>query len=86
MAATELSDVGREARDVAWDRTPLGAPETWSTALRHVVQLCFSTRFPVMLVWGPDLTLIYNDAYRDILGEVKHRAGALGAPDRKSNV
>ncbi|WP_159791980.1 SpoIIE family protein phosphatase [Puerhibacterium puerhi] len=80
VAATELSDVGREARDVAWDRTPLGAPETWSTALRHVVQLCFSTRFPVMLVWGPDLTLIYNDAYRDILGEVKHRAGALGAP------
>jgi serine phosphatase RsbU (regulator of sigma subunit)/anti-sigma regulatory factor (Ser/Thr protein kinase) len=80
VAATELSEVGREAREIAWDRTPLGAPETWPMTLRHVVQMCFSTRFPVMLVWGPELTLIYNDAYREILGDVKHRAGALGEP------
>jgi serine phosphatase RsbU (regulator of sigma subunit)/anti-sigma regulatory factor (Ser/Thr protein kinase) len=80
MAATELSEVGREAREVAWERTPLGPPETWPMSLRHVVEMCWSTRFPVMLVWGPELTLIYNDGYRDILGEVKHRAGALGAP------
>lgn len=80
VAATELSEVGHEAREVAWERTPLGPPETWPMSLRHTVEMCWSTRFPVMLVWGPDLTLIYNDGYRDILGEVKHRAGALGAP------
>ncbi|MCB7135846.1 PP2C family protein-serine/threonine phosphatase [Cellulosimicrobium marinum] len=79
--ATEPSAVGREARDVDWESTPLGPPSGWSTALRHVVRLCFSTRFPVMLVWGPDLTLIYNDGYRDMLGTLKHPA-ALGAPAR----
>jgi serine phosphatase RsbU (regulator of sigma subunit) len=80
-AATAPSAVGREAREVAWDATPLGPPDTWPESLRHAVRLCFSTRFPVMMVWGPDLTLIYNDGYRDMLGTDKH-PGALGAPAR----
>ncbi|WP_454854773.1 SpoIIE family protein phosphatase [Promicromonospora soli] len=79
--ATELCAVGHEARTVAWDATPLGPPSTWPESLRHAVRLCFSTRFPVMMVWGPDLTLIYNDGYRDMLGTDKH-PGALGASAR----
>lgn len=66
---------------MAWDATPLGPPSTWPESLRHAVRLCFSTRFPVMMVWGPDLTLIYNDGYRDMLGTDKH-PGALGASAR----
>lgn len=66
---------------MAWDATPLGPPDSWPESLRHAVRLCFSTRFPVMMVWGPDLTLIYNDGYRDMLGTDKH-PGALGAPAR----
>lgn len=77
--ATAQCAVGRQAREVAWERTPLGPPDEWPEALRHAVRLCFSTRFPVMLVWGPDLTLIYNDGYEEMLGTAKH-AGALGAP------
>lgn len=79
--ATARSAVGREARTVAWDATPLGPPSTWPQSLRHAVRLCFSTRFPVMMVWGPDLTLIYNDGYREMLGTDKH-PGAQGAPAR----
>lgn len=79
--ATGDSPVGREARDVAWDATPLGPSETWPDSLRHAVRLCFSTRFPVMIVWGPDLTLLYNDGYREMLGTKKHPA-ALGASAR----
>jgi serine phosphatase RsbU (regulator of sigma subunit) len=79
--ATALSAVGREARKVAWDATPLGPPSSWPESLRHAVRLCFSTRFPVMMVWGPDLTLIYNDGYREMLGTDKH-PGAQGAPAR----
>ncbi len=79
--ATARSEVGREARTVAWDATPLGPPSSWPQSLRHAVRLCFSTRFPVMMVWGPDLTLIYNDGYREMLGTDKH-PGALGAPAR----
>ncbi|MFC7876863.1 SpoIIE family protein phosphatase [Isoptericola sp. NPDC057391] len=79
--ATSHSDVGRLARAFAWEGTPLGGASEWPHALRNAVRLCFSTRFPVMLVWGPDLTMIYNDAYRDLLG-TKHPA-ALGAPIQK---
>lgn len=46
------------------------------------MRLCFSTRFPVLVAWGPDLTLIYNDGYRDLLGPGKHPQ-ALGAPVRQ---
>ncbi|WP_455605075.1 SpoIIE family protein phosphatase [Cellulosimicrobium funkei] len=79
--ATSGSDVGRLAREVAWADTPLGEPATWPVALRHAVRLCFSTRFPAMIVWGPELTLLYNDGYRDMLGTDKHPS-ALGAPVR----
>lgn len=79
VEATAHSAVGREAREVAWEDTPLGHPGTWPQALRHAVQLCFSSRFPIMMVWGPELTLIYNDGYRAMLGTDKH-AGAMGAP------
>ncbi|WP_020016589.1 SpoIIE family protein phosphatase [Promicromonospora sukumoe] len=79
--ATARSAVGHEARTVAWEATPLGPPDAWPESLRHAVRLCYSTRFPVMMVWGPDLTLIYNDGYRDMLGTDKHPV-ALGAPAR----
>ena len=40
-----------------------------------------ASRFPIVLWFGRDLFLIYNDAYLSILGE-KHPA-ALGAPGRE---
>lgn len=79
--ATARCAVGHEARTVAWDATPLGPPSTWPESLRHAVRLCFSTRFAVLIAWGPDLTMIYNDGYREMLGSDKHPA-ALGAPVR----
>jgi serine phosphatase RsbU (regulator of sigma subunit) len=81
VEATAHSAAGQEAREVAWEDTPLGPPGAWPHALRHAVRLCFSSRFPIMMVWGPELTLIYNDGYRGMLGTDKHRA-ALGAPAR----
>lgn len=62
-----------------WAATSLGDAQTWSTALRAAVTTCLTSRFPVLVVWGPDLVKIYNDAYRPILGSEKHPA-ALGAP------
>jgi len=77
-AATAQDECGALARAVRWDLTPLGDPETWPAALRSAVELCFSTRFPVMLAWGPELTMIYNDGYRPMLGTEKHPA-AMGS-------
>ncbi|WP_454049263.1 PP2C family protein-serine/threonine phosphatase [Cellulomonas sp. Marseille-Q8402] len=79
---TAGSATGALAREVDWAATPLGAPSMWPTALRVTVEMCFATRFPVLVTWGPELTMIYNDGYRDMLGSDKH-PGAMGAPLRE---
>jgi signal transduction histidine kinase len=61
-----------------WSRTPLGAIESWSPALRMMVRFLVANRFPLLLWWGPQYTCIYNDAYQPILGAKHPRA--LGAP------
>ncbi len=33
-----------------------------------------SSRFPMFVAWGPELTFLYNDAYATIMGD-KHPAG-----------
>ncbi|GII99780.1 stage II sporulation protein E [Sediminihabitans luteus] len=77
-AATGRSETGALARAFAWETTPLGDPSTWDGGLRSAVRLCFGTRFPIMLTWGPEHTMLYNDGYRDMLGD-KHPA-AFAAP------
>ncbi|MGY6501980.1 MAG: SpoIIE family protein phosphatase [Acidimicrobiales bacterium] len=73
-AATE---VGRLVAAFDWSSTPLGPPDAWPVELRVAVQMCLTTRFPMLIMWGPDLRMIYNGAYREITGD-KHPA-ALGA-------
>ncbi|MGW5050334.1 ATP-binding protein [Actinokineospora sp. NPDC004072] len=64
-----------------WAATPLGPMDDWPQSLRTAVSVCLTSRFPILLWWGPDLVMIYNDAYRPILGASKHPVG-LGAPGR----
>jgi len=61
-----------------WRATKLGAQEAWSPSLRLAVDIILASAFPMALRWGPDFVLIYNDAYRPILGD-KH-PWALGRP------
>ncbi len=79
VRVTAGSSTGELARTVDWAATPIGPPSTWPSSLRALVETCFSTRFPVLVTWGPALTMIYNDGYRDMLGSDKH-PGAMGAP------
>ncbi|MGZ4673200.1 MAG: PP2C family protein-serine/threonine phosphatase [Ilumatobacteraceae bacterium] len=65
-----------------WSSTSLGPPRTWSIALRTAVSVCLTSRFPILVVWGPDLVKIYNDGYRVMLGTEKHPR-ALGAPAKE---
>ncbi|MFL6176059.1 MAG: ATP-binding protein [Ornithinibacter sp.] len=69
-----------EARD--WAAGPLGDPQEWPQSLRTAVGICLSSRFPILLWWGPELVMIYNDGYRPMLGQSKHPR-ALGAPGRE---
>ncbi len=60
-----------------WSKSPLGWPQTWPASLRVIVQLMLDSKFPMRVAWGPELGLLYNDAYAEILA-LKHPA-ALGA-------
>lgn len=65
-------------RSFAWAATPLGPPETWSSALRSALSICLGSTFPTAIYWGPSLQLLYNDAWSHILAD-RHPA-ALGRP------
>jgi diguanylate cyclase (GGDEF)-like protein/PAS domain S-box-containing protein len=57
-----------------WSTSPLGHPHTWPVELVHPVQLMLNSGFPAVIAWGPNLGLLYNDAYIDILGDRHPRA------------
>lgn len=73
--------MGLAIRNFDWSSTTLGPIETWPTSLKTVVQMMLSQGHAICLFWGPDLNIIYNDAYSPILGQKEHRA--LGAPFRE---
>ncbi|HEX6757281.1 MAG TPA: response regulator [Propionibacteriaceae bacterium] len=68
--------------EVDWSTTPLGPPKSWPALLRLLVDLCLDSEFPVQVSWGPDLLMLYNDAYVPLLGVEKH-PWALGRPARE---
>ena len=68
--------VGALMRSHDWSTSPLGPPECWPQPLQTVVGLLLQSRFPMFVAWGDGLSLLYNDAYAEILG-AKH-PNALG--------
>ncbi|WP_127502704.1 SpoIIE family protein phosphatase [Actinoplanes solisilvae] len=72
-------DVGRDLTTVNWANTPLGPPDEWPQSLRTAVSILLSSRFPMWMAWGPQLTFFCNAAYRrDTLG--RKYPWALGRP------
>ena len=61
-----------------WTRTPLGPVDEWPASLRTSLDICLRSRFPILVWWGDDLVMLYNDAYRSILGGKHPRA--MGQP------
>jgi PAS domain S-box-containing protein len=61
-----------------WVATPIGLPATWPRALKTVIDIAISSRQPMFVAWGKELTFLYNDTYAGILGN-KHPE-ALGRP------
>ncbi len=72
------SELARLMRGFDWDTTSIGAPETWPKSLRTAVGIMLTSRQPIWIGWGPELTYLYNDPYKSIIGG-KH-PWALGKP------
>ena len=54
-----------------WGATALGHPEDWPQELRVAASICLGAKYPIAIYWGPDLTLLYNEAWSAIPGD-KH--------------
>ena len=73
-------EMGAAMRAFDWSKTKLGPVASWPQSLKTSVSTCLNSRFPILIWWGPDLTMLYNDGYRQIIAS-KHPA-ALGNPGR----
>ena len=74
-------DMGRRIAAFDWSTTPVGAPDGWPPALRHALALILPSCAQMLLLWGPDHLIFYNDAFARSLGD-SHPA-ALGQPARR---
>lgn len=71
-------ELGQLMRSHDWAATPLGDPAHWPRSLKTVVRIMLTSRQPIWVGWGPELTYLYNDPYKAIIGG-KHPQ-ALGQP------
>ncbi len=73
-------ELGARMRAFDWNSTPLGPPEGWPQSLKTAVRIMLTSQQPIWVGWGSELTYLYNDAYKAIIGG-KHPQ-ALGQPTR----
>jgi CheY-like chemotaxis protein len=65
---TEASRFSGLAADVDWSRTALGEPAQWPHALRLTLDIVFNSPCPMLLCWGRERVVVYNDAYAAFAG------------------
>ncbi|KAF2664424.1 aerobic respiration control sensor protein-like protein arcB [Microthyrium microscopicum] len=56
------------ARNTDWANSPLGSMHTWSTQLRSAANLIMQDPRPAVLFWGPEVVMIYNEPYTELIG------------------
>ncbi|MEW9838295.1 PAS domain-containing sensor histidine kinase [Mesorhizobium marinum] len=71
-------ELGRLIRNHDWKKTPLGPLANWPQSLKSALSICLHSTFPTAIYWGPELRLLYNDAWAPIPGE--RHPSALGKP------
>ncbi len=75
-------EMGERMRAMDWSKTALGPAETWPQSLRSTVSMLLPSKAQIIVFWGPQFTVLYNDAYRPVFG-AKHPS-ALGLPGREA--
>ncbi len=71
-------ETGKLIRAKDWSRTALGKVETWPQSLKTTLSLLLNSKFPMFLLWGPELICFYNDAFRPSLGNNGKHPDILG--------
>ncbi len=69
-------------RSFPWANTPLGPISTWPQCLKTATGLLLASPVPMVMLWGPEGVMIYNDAYSVFAG-ARH-PGLLGMNVREA--
>ena len=72
------SEVGALIARLDWAQSPLGEANDWPQSLRTAVDIVIHSPMPMLLLWGSQLTQLYNDGFALLAGN-KH-PDALGQP------
>ncbi len=73
--------MGARMRALDWSTTRLGPLERWPQSLRSCVRIVLGSGYPMLICWGADYTMLYNDAYGAVIGTKS--PGALGCSCRE---
>jgi signal transduction histidine kinase len=71
-------EMGARMRRKDWAATTLGPPDRWPQSLRSTVSMLLPSKAQIILFWGREFTVLYNDAYQPVFG-AKH-PDTLGLP------
>jgi PAS domain S-box-containing protein len=75
-------EMGARMREFDWTRTSLGPVESWPQSLRSTLSMLLPSKAQIILFWGPEFIVFYNDAYRPVFGG-KHPS-VLGRSGREA--
>lgn len=62
-------ELGALIRGFDWAATELGPISGWSPALRTATNVVLQSPLPLVMLWGPNGIMIYNDAYSVFAGQ-----------------
>jgi len=61
-------EMGPRMLEMDWARTALGPMAQWPHSLKTAAALVLNSPVPIVMLWGPDGIMIYNDAYSVFAG------------------
>lgn len=70
--------IGDMIRSFDWGCTPLGTIDEWPATIRVVNQIVIRSHVPMVALWGPKGTMVYNAGYAAVCGP--RHPSALGQP------
>ena len=66
---SRAEDMRGRVRDFDWAATSIGPRDKWPESLKLMLNVILDSGFPMSVRWGPDLIVLYNDAYAPLLGD-----------------
>jgi PAS domain S-box-containing protein len=74
-------EMAERLRRFPWQTTPVGALSAWPETLLCAVNMMLESQFPTLLLWGPQMTVFYNDAHVPSMVDKHPRALGQSAKD-----